>query len=127
MTIADVSNAAVGAVPPAPTLPTQRMDKAAHQFEAMLLQELLKPLTASEDDGNGDSGEGSLGGSSTSGPLESFGTQAVAESLANSGALGFARQIERSLQHRAGASQTGGLSVETRAEETVPEKNSHAS
>ena len=95
--IAGLSSAA----PPASacTQQPQKLDRAAHQFEAMLLQELLKPLTASDDTG-GASEDDSLTASSSSGPLESFGTQAVAESLANSGALGFARQIESSIQHR---------------------------
>ena len=69
----------------------QRLHKAAHQFEAMMLSEMLKPLTqTSEDALNGED-------SATSGPLQSFGMEAVAGSLANSNALGFARQIEHAL------------------------------
>ncbi len=83
--------------------PNSRLDKAAHQFEAMLLQELLKPLTSSRDEG-GDAEVDSLTGGSSSGPLQSFGTQAVAESLANTGALGFATQIASSLQQHASVS-----------------------
>ena len=70
---------------------TQRLHKAAHQFEAMMLTEMLKPLTQTGEDAlNGDD-------ASTSGPLQSFGMEAVAGSLASSNALGFARQIERAL------------------------------
>ena len=75
----------------ADTIRTERLHKAAHQFEAMMLGEMLKPLSqASEDAGNGDD-------KSTSGPLQSFGMEAVAGALSNSNALGFARQIERAL------------------------------
>lgn len=70
---------------------TERLHKAAHQFEAMMLGEMLKPLSqAGEDAGNGDD-------KSVSGPLQSFGMEAVAGALSNSNALGFARQIERAL------------------------------
>lgn len=70
----------------------QRLTKAAHQFEAMLLGEMLKPL--------GKTDEEALSGSDSSGsnPLQSFGVEAVAGALANSGALGFAKQIETALQ-----------------------------
>ena len=101
---AEFSPAPVSAGPPAAF--DARLDKAAHQFEAMLLQELLKPLTSSQEDADGESEGDSLSGGSSSGPLQSFGTQAVAESLANTGALGFAKQIEASLQQRASVSQT---------------------
>ena len=75
----------------ADTIRAERLHKAAHQFEAMMLGEMLKPLgQASEDAGNGDE-------KAASGPLQSFGMEAVAGALSNSNALGFARQIERAL------------------------------
>ena len=76
----------------------QRLNKAAHQFEAMLLGEMLKPLTKTDEDAL----SGTESGSS---PLQSFGMEAVAGSLANSNALGFAKQIEKALQGRQTASQ----------------------
>ena len=70
----------------------QRLSKAAHQFEAMLLGEMLKPL--------GKSGEQVVDGSDdgNANPLQSFGVEAIAGTLANSGALGFAKQIQQALQ-----------------------------
>lgn len=56
----------------------QQLDRAAHQFEAMLLQEMLKPLGQHADI----SGENSDGGEGSSSPLESFGIEAIAGSLA---------------------------------------------
>ncbi len=82
---------------------TQRLHKAAHQFEAMMLGEMLKPLTqTSEDALNGADG-------TTSGPLQSFGTEAVAGSLANSNALGFAQQIERALSGHRSATKAASV------------------
>jgi len=71
----------------------QQLDRAAHQFEAMLLQEMLKPLGQHADI----SGENSDGGEGSSSPLESFGIEAIAGSLAHSNALGFAGRIESAL------------------------------
>ena len=79
----------------------QRLTKAAHQFEAMLLGEMLKPLGKTDDEAM--SGEDSGGN-----PMQSFGVEAVAGSLANSGALGFARQIESALAAHAGSANRGG-------------------
>ncbi len=76
----------------------QRLHTAANQFEAMLLQEMMKPLAAKPEE-NGLSADEDA----QSGPLQGFGVQAVAESLARSGALGFAKQIEGALKAHAGA------------------------
>lgn len=91
----------------------QRLTKAAHQFEAMLLGEMLKPL--------GKTDEEAVSGADSSGsnPLQSFGVEAVAGSLANSGALGFAKQIEAALLAHRGAS---AATTETTAD--AVEKNS---
>jgi Rod binding domain-containing protein len=62
---------------------------AAQQFEAMMLQELLKPMRT---------GQGSWGGeekSDDSGEdtMSSFGTEAVAKAISKGGGFGIARQI----------------------------------
>ena len=94
----------------------QRLTKAAHQFEAMLLGEMLKPLGKTEDE--------AMSGAESSGsnPLQSLGVEAVAGALANSGALGFARQIAQALQsHRpsaATAAPTGGPNNRTNVSES---------
>ncbi len=72
---------------------SNRLREAAQQFEAILLGELLKPLGARVSaDGNGEQQE--------SGPMESFGLQALAGQIARSGALGLANQMVQSLGHR---------------------------
>ena len=73
-----------------PAVPS-RLHTAAVQFESLLLKELIAPLTKGGED------KGEEGGGGT---LQSFGADAVAGSMAQSGALGFARQIERSLSQR---------------------------
>lgn len=73
-----------------------RLVAAAQQFEAIMLNELVKPLAQST--APGDDADGS------SGPMASFGTEAVAGALARSGALGFAQRLAGSVdQHAAPA------------------------
>ncbi len=60
------------------------------------MQEMLKPLAAKPADPESASSDSD----SQSGPLQGFGIQAMAESLAHSGALGFAKQIEQALSKR---------------------------
>ena len=72
-----------------------RLHQAAVQFEAMLLKDLLKPL--SEATGMNESG----GGEGQTGALQSFAVDAIASTMAKSGALGFAKQIEQTLSRGA--------------------------
>jgi flagellar protein FlgJ len=67
-----------------------KLADAAQQFEAMLLQEMLKPLRSQE---SGWSGEDSA--DSASDTINSFGTEAVAKAISKSGGLGIARQVIR--------------------------------
>ncbi len=70
-----------------------RMVKAAHQFEASMMNELMKPLMENslfeEDDSSELIGQRS-GGSNA---LMSFASEAFAGSLSEHGGLGIARQI----------------------------------
>ncbi len=76
-----------------------RLVSAAHQFEASLMQELLKPLSESEDSGEDEqSGVGGFSGltSSSEGSgsaLMSFGSEALAKALSEKGGLGVACRI----------------------------------
>lgn len=72
-----------------------RLHQAAEQFEAMLLKDLLKPLSESEGMGGGSDGGGQ------SGTLQQFAVDAIAGTMATSGALGFAKQIEQTLSRGA--------------------------
>jgi Rod binding domain-containing protein len=67
-----------------------KLADAAQQFEAMLLQEMLKPMR-SED--GGWTGEDNKDGASNT--ITSFGTEAVARAISKSGGLGIAKQVIR--------------------------------
>jgi Rod binding domain-containing protein len=91
---ATVAGKAEGAVTPQP-----RLVKAAHEFEAQMMKELLKPMTGSswlagED---GDSGSG--------GALGEFASEALGKALSERGGFGIATSIVRDLSH---SGNTGG-------------------
>ena len=68
-----------------------KLTDAAQQFEAMMLQEMLKPMRSGQASWGGeeksdDSGEDTM---------SSFGTEAVAKAISKGGGFGIARQIIR--------------------------------
>jgi flagellar protein FlgJ len=69
---------------------------AAQQFEAMLLQEMLKPMQSKEGSWGGDDAEKTDGGGDT---LSSYGTEAVARAIAKGGGLGIAKQVVQKVWH----------------------------
>ncbi|HEX4652533.1 MAG TPA: hypothetical protein VH250_13610 [Granulicella sp.] len=99
------------ATPPTPAIPTAtlgatlsaggvnlaatqrhaRLVDAAQQFEGMMLEQLLKPLQKSQDTGFGQDPDADRDGSLDT--LSSYGTEAVASSIARSGGLGIARKL----------------------------------
>ena len=64
---------------------------AAQQFEAMMMQELLKPFSSGQDGWGGDGQSGDAG----SDTMSSFGTEAMAKAIAKNGGLGIAKQVIR--------------------------------
>lgn len=66
-----------------------RLTDGAHQFEAMMLQQMLKPLHFGQSPG----AEAEDGGANAS--IQGFGTEALAKSIAGHGGFGIARQIIR--------------------------------
>jgi peptidoglycan hydrolase FlgJ len=70
-----------------------RLGKAAHEFEASLMKEFLKPLEHDSlfdekgDDDSSDGGEGSAGA------LMSYGSQALATAISERGGFGIATKI----------------------------------
>jgi flagellar protein FlgJ len=65
-----------------------RLTDAAEQFEAMLMQEILKPMRS--PDGGWSGNEEADSAYDT---ISSFGTEAVAKAISKGGGLGIARQI----------------------------------
>ena len=77
-----------------------KLSDGAHQFEAMMLEQMLKPLHFGESPDA--AGEESSGGASET--LRGFGTEAIAKAMASTGGFGLARQIVRQVtaqQHAA--------------------------
>lgn len=82
----------VSAEAPAPVTPSPRLQSAAHEFEATMLQELLKPLQErsefsdkDDDEDEDDSGSGDS--------LREYGTETMARALSAQGGLGISRMV----------------------------------
>ena len=74
-----------------------KLTDAAQQFEAMMLQEMLKPMRGGQDSWGGDNGgEDSDSASDT---INSFGTEAFANAIAKGGGFGIAKQVISQVSH----------------------------
>jgi flagellar protein FlgJ len=82
---------------------TSQLADAAQQFEASMLQELLKPMQDSKGSWGGDEAEED----NSSDTLRSFGTEAVAKSIAQAGGFGIAKQVisQINLEHQRSAAK----------------------
>lgn len=97
---------------PSPAAPdaakNSKLADAAHQFESMLLQEMLKPMRLGQDSWGGDSSETTDSSMDT---ISSFGTEAVATAISRAGGLGIAKQVIRQVTqehlHTANAAHHG--------------------
>src|ERR1700735_4719821 len=75
-----------------PTAEAQKQAKlidAAQQFEATMLQELLKPMQHGQDSWGGEE----KSDDSASDTISSFGTEAIAKAISKGGGFGIAKQI----------------------------------
>jgi flagellar protein FlgJ len=66
-----------------------KLTDAAQQFEATMLQELLKPMQHGQDSWDGDE----KSDDSSTDSISSFGTEAVAKAISKGGGFGIAKQI----------------------------------
>ena len=73
--------------------PQPRLVRAAHEFEAQMMKELLKPMTESASITGEEDDEGSTGA------LGQYASESLARSLSDHGGLGIANQIIRDLSH----------------------------
>ena len=73
---------------------------AAQQFEATMLQELLKPMQHGQSSWGGEE----KGDDTASDTMSSFGTEAIAKAISKGGGFGIAKQIvsKVSLEHQIG-------------------------
>jgi Rod binding domain-containing protein len=70
-------------------VPQPRLVKAAHEFEAQMMKELLKPMMSA----SGVDGEDGDAVSGSSSALSEFATEALGEGLSQAGGLGLANSI----------------------------------
>jgi Rod binding domain-containing protein len=87
-----------------------RLERSAHEFEASLMAELLKPLQEGDALTGEDSGEG--GGSG--GALAGFASQSLARAISERGGFGIAGRILHQLEfsHAGGGKDQTGNPVE---------------
>jgi Rod binding domain-containing protein len=85
--------AAAASVGQAAAAPSPRLIKAAHEFEGQMMEELLKPMTAS----NGLDGEDDDQSAGSGGALTQFASEALGRALSEQGGLGIAASIVRKL------------------------------
>lgn len=74
--------------------PSPKLISAAHEFEAQMMKELLKPLASSGAPGSDDSDQENSGGA-----LGAYATEAFGRALSNGGGFGIAKSILSSLSH----------------------------
>jgi Rod binding domain-containing protein len=92
----------IGSMAASPATP--RLTNAAHEFEAQMMKELLKPLTT----GDGLTGDTEGGGLSSSGALAEFASEALGRALSDQGGLGIADRIVQGLASRASSTSPHG-------------------
>ncbi|MGP8173146.1 MAG: hypothetical protein ACLP7O_01205 [Terracidiphilus sp.] len=83
--------------------PQPRLVRAAHEFEAQMMKELLKPMTGT----NGLDGEDDDSASGSGGALGEFASEALGRALSEQGGFGIANRIVQDLSHSGNKDGTG--------------------
>jgi Rod binding domain-containing protein len=88
--------------------PNPKLVRAAHEFEAQMMKELLQPMTGSDPlSGQEDGSDPELGsGSGSGGALADFASQALGQALSERGGFGIADQIVQKLGHVGGKKES---------------------
>jgi Rod binding domain-containing protein len=81
-----------------------RLERSAHEFEASLMAELLKPMQESDGLTGDDSGDG---GSGSGGALAGFASESLARAISERGGFGIADRILRQLEPGHSTGQKG--------------------
>jgi len=93
------------------TAPQPRLVRAAHEFEAQMIKELLKPMTG--NDALTGEEDGSSGGAGSNAALGEFASEALGKALSQRGGFGIASSIIHDLSHsgnRHGSGKVTGIS-----------------
>jgi len=101
-------NISISGSAPAPETTQQnpRLSSAAHEFEASLMKEFLKPLQHDSlfaDEGSKDDDDSS----GSAGTLMSYGAEAMAKAISEHGGFGIAEKILDHFKHNANPSKAG--------------------
>ena len=83
-----------------------RLAPAAHEFEASLMQELLKPMERDPLFSSGDGG-GLMSSDAGAGTWSSLGAQSLAKAISDAGGLGIATKMIAEVEAEAKATQAG--------------------
>jgi len=83
--------------------PQPRLVRAAHEFEAQMMKELLKPMTG----GDGLTGDEDSSGAGSAGALGEFAGEALGRALSDQGGFGIAHRIVQDLSHSGNLPGTG--------------------
>jgi Rod binding domain-containing protein len=93
--------------------PSPRLVKASHDFEAMMLKELLKPLNDEASSNGDDSGSGS--GSA----LGEYASEALGRALSQQGGFGIAKRILHELSQTGNTDQSGTVTTKDHVDTVV--------
>jgi Rod binding domain-containing protein len=85
--------------------PQPRLVRAAHEFEAQMMKELLKPMTGK--DGLTGEDNDTAGDAGSNGALGEFASQALGQALSQQGGFGIANSIVRDLSHSGNKAESG--------------------
>lgn len=86
-----------------------RLLNAAHEFEAQMMKELLKPMTG--QDGLSDEAEQNRGAAGSGGTLGQFASEALAQAISRHGGFGIANRIIHELSRSGNSSLSGKISA----------------
>ncbi|MFZ1085917.1 MAG: hypothetical protein WAN35_13210 [Terracidiphilus sp.] len=100
MAAATTAGATSGATP---AVPSPRLVSAAHEFEAQMMKELLKPMTSTD----GLDGEENDTASGSGGALGEFASEALGRGLSEAGGFGIANSIVGQLTSASNKEVTG--------------------
>lgn len=95
-----LSVAAAGQTKPE-SAPSPKLVRAAHEFEAQMMKELLKPMSGSAQLGEDQDDAGSAGA------MGEYATEALGQALSQHGGFGLANQIIHELSHSSNRSAAG--------------------
>ena len=91
--------------------PQPRLVRAAHEFEAQMMKELLKPMTGT----NGLDGEDDDSASGSGGALGEFASEALGRAFSEQGGFGIAKSIVQDLSHSGNKNGTGKVTGNLRS------------